>query len=142
MIRLFGSRRIQRKYTPKAPLYDHALLPNLAFIRAFEAECLLVMANPGVGSATDLLSSGPAHGSAAAALEQWGRALVGRDNTYDRGFFGQSGVWAPLAGKMADVGINEGACDARLSFEVIRVRLISQQRGHLGAPLKSLIPCA
>jgi hypothetical protein len=113
---------IQRKYTPKAPLYDHTLLPSLALIRAFEGECLLVMANPGVGTTIELPGAGPASGSPAAALERWGRALVGRDNTYDRGFFGQSGVWAPLAGKMVDAGVDEGACEGVLSLEVIRVR--------------------
>lgn len=113
---------MQRKYTPTAPLYDHALLPALAFVRAFESEVILVMGNPGVGSSAVPLPALAPAGSAFAALEQRGRDVVGRDNTYDAGFFGQSGVWAPLAGKVGDAGVDEGSWSGKVPLEVIQVR--------------------
>lgn len=111
--------RIQRKYTPIAPLYDHVLLPSLAFIRAFESESLLIMGNPGVASPPSALSSSP---SPFDKLVRQGEEIAFGENTYEKGFFGQSGVWAPLAGKVGDCGEKEGAWSGKVSMEVIKVR--------------------
>lgn len=56
--------------------YDKDLLESLCFSRAFEGECCLVMVNPG----------GTPH-------------EVGNDA--EHGFFGGSGVWMPLQGRVA-----------------------------------------
>lgn len=100
-------------------MYDHVLLPSLAFIRAFESESLLIMGNPGVASPPSALSSSP---SPFDKLVRQGEEIAFGENTYEKGFFGQSGVWAPLAGKVGDCGEKEGAWSGKVSMEVIKVR--------------------
>ncbi|CED84210.1 Carbon-nitrogen hydrolase [Phaffia rhodozyma] len=124
--------------------FDSVLLPSLCLVRSFEGECVLVMCNPGSSSnRSDLLETAsscpsPAINGVAGAvvddndgddddvdgiyarLQIEGSKIAQTRNTPQQGFFGSSGVWAPLIGlEGTGAGTKEGSWAGKIGLEVI-----------------------